>query len=138
MKRTVLIECALALLTLPVCANAGTGTLVCSAAFDVPFAFALGRDMMEAGRYVIQNDPEWQVLWVCADGVRCRPIQSTPDKHLRGEGAQLVFETDNGLNRLVFVQLRSRTGFRLPRFKRFQSQTDDAEEVVTVAAKRDG
>ncbi|MBN2564906.1 MAG: hypothetical protein JXB46_04270 [Candidatus Eisenbacteria bacterium] len=135
MKRTVLMECVLALLALPAGVSAGSGKPVCSACFDIPFAFALGRDTMEAGRYVIQNDAEWQVLWVCAEGVRCRPIQSAPDMHLRGAEAQLVFLTDDGVSRLVFVQLRSRTGYRLPGFERPQCQTENTVKVVRGAAE---
>ena len=122
-------------LALPAGLAAGNVGGVVSESFEVPFDFVLGDAQMPAGQYEIQNDPDWLVLWVCADGVRCSVVQSARNRQLRRADGQLVFVEENGGPRLVYVQLRPGTGYRLPNCPRMDPHDGETKELVTVAAQ---
>jgi len=106
-----------------------------SASYDVPFGFMLDDTEMQAGRDTIQNDRDWSVLWVCADGVRCSVVQSSRKNQLRRAEGQLVFVEEDGGHRLVFVQMRPGLGYRLPNCPKVDGQDRESEELVTIAAE---
>jgi len=132
---SVVVASILVALALPAGLRADVRGGIASAWFEVPFDFMLDDAKMPAGRYEIQNDRDWSVLWVCADGVRCSVVQSSRNRQLRHAEGQLVFVEEDSAHRLVYVQMQPGLGYRLPNCPRVSGQDGESEELVTIAAE---